>query len=309
MVPANTPFLMASNPAGGAPWSEPRMSSAAWASEVRSRGLVAQGLGYNNVCNVMPKTFNHITPAAAAQAYYAGLDQGGARVDSRRDDGASRQELVAVAEFGAWLQHLPAWWGRNLCTVVPEDMVAFMESHWVHHHGRTFVGDDPAPVASASGAKGVLLDLEHYFAALGRSGEWNVALLGGNPCRSFVVKQWCRGYKRNQRVAGVCPVAATPRTVVPTGRNETSESSSKTKSSSSMGSSMAITPRRCSWLAGCAGWCDIKEKTPGFFLYPVNYEGFFAPDHQPLQVAYPRAQAARAWLKHARGGGAFSEDA
>jgi hypothetical protein len=144
-----------------------------------------------------------ITASEAAQAYYAGLDQGGARVDFRRDDGASRQELVVVAEFGAWLQHLPIWWDRNLYTAVPEDIVSYVESHWVHHHGRTYVGDASEPVASASGAKHVLLDLEHYFAALGRSGDWNVSLLSGNPCRSFVVKQWLRGYKRFQRVAGV----------------------------------------------------------------------------------------------------------
>ena len=66
-------------------------------------------------------------------------------------------------------------------------------------------------------AKHVLLDLEHYFAALGRSGDWNVSLLSGNPCRSFMVKQWLRGYKRFQRVAGVRAVAATPATGVHVG--------------------------------------------------------------------------------------------
>jgi hypothetical protein len=59
MEPANTPFLMAGSPAGDASRAGPRMSSVDWASAVRSHGLVAQGLGYNNVCNVMPKTFDH----------------------------------------------------------------------------------------------------------------------------------------------------------------------------------------------------------------------------------------------------------
>ena len=181
---------------------------------MHTQGMIAQGLGHRTVHGMMPQTFNGITPHAAAQAYFAGLAQGGARIDGRRDNNASRQELVGIAEFGAWLQHLPPEWGRNLHTAVPEDIVAYMESHWVRNHGRTVVGNDTSPVASASGAKGHLLGLEHYFAALGRAGDWNPATLSGNPCRSHQVITWRRGYKRGQWMAGVRPVAATPATAV-----------------------------------------------------------------------------------------------
>lgn len=183
-----------------------------WAALVHAQGLTAQGLGHRTVHGMMPQTFNDITPHAAAQAYFAGLAQGGARIDGRRDNNASRQELVGIAEFGAWLQHLPLEWGRTLYTAVPEDIVAYMESHWVRNHGRTVVGNDPTLMASASGAKGHLLGLEHYFAALGRVGNWNPATLSGNPCRSHQVITWRRGYKRGQWIAGVRPVAATPAT-------------------------------------------------------------------------------------------------
>ena len=183
-----------------------------WAAAVHAQGMIAQGLGHHTVRGMMPQTFNGITPRAAAQAYFTGLAQGGARVDGRRDNSASRQELVGIAEFGAWLHHLPPEWGRSLHTAVPEDIIAYMESHWVRNHGRTIVGGDTTPVASASGAKGHLLDLEHYFAALGRAGDWDPATLRGNPCRSHQVITWRRGYKRGQWTAGVRPIAATPAT-------------------------------------------------------------------------------------------------
>ena len=72
-----------------------------WAAAVHTQGMIAQGLGHRTVHGMMPQTFNGITPHAAAQAYFAGLAQGGARIDGRRDNNASRQELVGIAEFGA----------------------------------------------------------------------------------------------------------------------------------------------------------------------------------------------------------------
>lgn len=188
------------------------LSGVEWATSAQAMGLVAQGLGLDTIRGVMPHAFTSIGPAAAADAYTVGLLRGGARVDKRRDSGASRGELLLVAEFDAWLRHLPACWGRNLCTAVPEDIIAFMESHWVLHHGRTYVGQCPTPTASHSGAKGALLDLEHYFNALGRTGDWDTAFLSGNPCRSNFVQTWRKGYKRELWVAGVRPIAATPAT-------------------------------------------------------------------------------------------------
>lgn len=181
-----------------------------WAAAVHAQGLAVQGLGHSAVYGAMPQTFATIPSTDAARAYHTGLAQGGARIDGRRSNSASRQELAGVAELCAWLAHLPREWGRNAYTVVPEDLVAYMESHWVTNHGRTHVGDSPGPMASASGAKGHLLNLEHYFSALGRVGEWNPTTLNGNPCRSHLVISWRRGYKRSQWLAGVRPIAATP---------------------------------------------------------------------------------------------------
>ena len=181
-----------------------------WAAAVHAQGLMAQGLGHSAIHGALPQTFINISPSDAARAYHTGLAQGGVRIDGRRDSSASRQELAGIAELTAWLAHLPREWGRDVYTVVPEDLVAYMESHWVVRHGRTYVGDNPDPVASASGAKGHLLNVEHYFNALGRVGKWDPTTLRGNPCRSHLVVSWRRGYKRNQWLAGVRPVAATP---------------------------------------------------------------------------------------------------
>ena len=77
-------------------------------------------------------------------------------------------------------------------------------------HGRTLAGDSVDAVASASGVKGALLHLEHYFNALGRSGEWYAPY--GNPCRSPAVRDWRAGYKHEHWLDGVRPIAATPMT-------------------------------------------------------------------------------------------------
>ena len=179
----------------------------AWAARVQTLGLQAQGLGPAAVSAVGATLRIPIqSPSNAAAAYASGLARGGRRVDARRDPTASRQELVCVAEFCEWLGSLPYEWGRNAHTAVPEDIVAFFEAHWVALHGRT----GQAREASASGVKGALLHLEHYFDALGRTGDWRPHSLTGNPCRSPPVRGWLKGYKREQWKDGVRPVAATP---------------------------------------------------------------------------------------------------
>ena len=195
------------------------MPAAEWASGVHAQGLAALGLSPGAVQAAWPQaSFQYATPHAAATAYLQGLTRGGARAEARRTAGAGRSELVAVAEFSAWLAALPPWWGRSAATAVPEDVVAYFECHWVTRHGRTYVGDSTDPVASASGVKGALLHLEHYFSALGRVGDWNPATLTGKPCRSHYVVNWRHGYKQEQLRAGVRPVAATPASDAQIGR-------------------------------------------------------------------------------------------
>lgn len=187
------------------------MPAAAWAAGVHAQGLAALGLGPRSVAGAGAQTpFPALTPQAAAATYTRGLALGGARAEARRTTSAGRAELACVGEFCAWLSALPLAWGRNAATAVPEDVVVFFETHWVAAHGRTYVGDATRPVASASGVKGALLHLEHYFTAIGRVGNWDPASLTGNPCRSAYVTNWRLGYRTEQWQAGVRPVAATP---------------------------------------------------------------------------------------------------
>ena len=167
------------------------------------RGDVLMGAS-THVPSVYPST------AHAAAGYFAASTSGGRRIASRRAPGSSRQELVCVAEFGSWLNELPPSWGRSLGTAVPEDIISYMDGHWVHRHGRTLAGDSSTPTSSFSGAKGCLLHLEHYFDLIGRSGEWQPFSGLGNPCRSVYVRLWRCGYERHLWGEGVRPHAALP---------------------------------------------------------------------------------------------------
>jgi hypothetical protein len=210
MEPIQYPSPFASSPDCHPVSASPPLA-VSWAEGVTALSLEAQGLGPAALAAAGSPLISPSTPSAAAAAYLSGLARGGQRADARRSSAASRQEFVVVSEFSAWLRQLPPSWGRCSATVVPGDLVAYFESHWVGLHGRTLVGPSTDPVASASGVKGALLCLEHYFNAIGRSGDW-FPPYGGNPCRSPQVRDWLAGYRREHWVDGVRPTAATPMT-------------------------------------------------------------------------------------------------
>ena len=208
-------------PAGGAPvnhvgvgaFVHPVVASEHWASAVRMYGAGAQGFGPASTPSVVPASALFLHPSgatAAAAEYFAGLKSASERIAMRHGLGTCRQEQVFIGEFADWLSQLPPAWGRSLSTVVPEDILSFMDGHWVRRHGRTAVPGDESLRSSYSGAKGALLHLEHYLEIIGRGGEWDPFSGRGNPCRSFLVRQWRPAYERTLWRAGVRPVAATP---------------------------------------------------------------------------------------------------
>ena len=194
--------------AAGVPASPP---SAGWAAASAHMFNDMQGMGPQHL---MGMTFSFPRqgggPEAAALSYISGLRCGADRTASRRDHTANRSELVHVAEFSAWLAELPPHWGRSIATSTPEDIIAFMESHWLWSHGQTHVNWSPTAVASFTGVKGCLLDFEHHLDSIGREGEWNTTLGTGNPCRSSRVRLWRRSYERSMWRGGARPVAAYP---------------------------------------------------------------------------------------------------
>ena len=186
-------------------------SPGTWARAVHEFGQAAQGLGgaaLSGAGSQLRPVYACVTEAAAG--YAEGLASACSRIVNRRSPGASRQELVCIAEFQSWLGELPPHWGRSLATAVPEDILSYMDGHWVHKHGRTVVKDVDHCMSSFTGAKGALLHLEHYFEVAGRSGEWQPFTGVGNPCRSSQVRSWRVGYERFLWGSGVEPAAAVP---------------------------------------------------------------------------------------------------
>ena len=143
------------SPAASSPGSGPVSVSlppvVSWAEGVTALSLEAQGMGPAALEAAGSTLIPSSTPSSAAAAYMDGLARGGQRTDARRSVAAARHEFIVTAEFCAWLKQLPHSWGRSAATAVPQDVVAYFESHWAARHGRTLVGASVDAVASFPG--------------------------------------------------------------------------------------------------------------------------------------------------------------
>jgi hypothetical protein len=89
-----------------------------------------------------------------------------------------------------------------LLKVRPEELLCFLETHWVHTHvGSQLPGSDTL-VASPSGVDGVISHLSSLFDSLGRSGPYDDTTNGGNPCLSTPIQKYRHGYHQMLWAAG-----------------------------------------------------------------------------------------------------------
>jgi integrase len=106
-----------------------------------------------------------------------------------------------------YLSFLPIEWERTVLTVVPLDLVVYMNVHFMRKHGRTHLPNGVV-VPSFSYIKNCLSYLRRLFIDVSREGDWNASNSTGNPCDSDMMGNWRRGYERMLWQAGIVAVAA-----------------------------------------------------------------------------------------------------
>eukprot|EP00798_Chlamydomonas_sp_ICE-L_P004269 gene4269-biopygen21992 len=148
--------------------------------------------------------------AAAHALYQDGLSRA-AQVTDHSVVASTLAKRYAVGQaIEAWLARLPPPFPQSLLAARPEDVLCFMQQHWVLHHGRSVVAGVDHPVASPQGVAGSLSHLSTLFDTLGRSGPYNALTGTGNPCDSPAVRAYKRGYQQVLWQAGYQEVAAVP---------------------------------------------------------------------------------------------------
>eukprot|EP00798_Chlamydomonas_sp_ICE-L_P029115 gene29115-biopygen32986 len=148
--------------------------------------------------------------AAAHALYQDGLSRAAQVTDPSVVASTLAKRYAVGQALEAWLARLPPPFPQSLLAACPEDVLCFMQQHWVLHHGRSVVAGVDHPVASPQGVAGSLSHLSTLFDTLGRSGPYNALTSTGNPCDSPAVRAYKRGYQQILWQAGYQEVAAVP---------------------------------------------------------------------------------------------------
>ena len=149
---------------------------------------------------------------AANTLYQKGLTQAQTVIEQSVQEATLTRRQTVGAELSDWLLKLPDPYPRDLLKVRPEELLCFLETHWVHTHvGSQLPGSDTL-VASPSGVDGVISHLSSLFDSLGRSGPYDDTTNGGNPCLSTPIQKYRRGYHQMLWAAGYQESSAVPLT-------------------------------------------------------------------------------------------------
>ena len=105
-----------------------------------------------------------------------------------------RKRLKTAEEFSAFLETLPASWGKNLKIAQPEDVIVFSKTVWRHQHQGSWLPDG-SKVAFPSGHNSMLSMLSTTFCLLGRTGKWDPDRQQGNPMESFQITEHRAAYR------------------------------------------------------------------------------------------------------------------
>ena len=127
-------------------------------------------------------------------------------------DSTVQRRLTVSRELQLWLERLPPEYPRNLSTCRPEEILVFMQSHYIQTHVGSRSTGQPL-TASPSGVASTLSHLSTTFAGLGRQGPYDRLTNKGNPCDSVEITRFKQGYHRDMVSAGYQETSAVPSTL------------------------------------------------------------------------------------------------
>lgn len=153
-----------------------------------------------------------LSESVAAAAYQAGLQLAAQRERDRWEPATIQKREQISQEFAAFLQCLPASWGRSIHNCGPLDILAFVELSWVHKHQGSWLPNG-SKVASPSGHSGMLSHLSTMFRLIGRCGPWNPLTNEGNPIESEIISSHRAAYHAGMLKRGYQEGSAIPITL------------------------------------------------------------------------------------------------
>jgi hypothetical protein len=138
--------------------------------------------------------------------YLAALARGHAIMAHNWQDATNKQRDTAWAQFDHWSwQQL----GKPGQYCHPNDIVVYLESSYLHQHGRQTAADGTScPAPSTVGS--TVAHLSTRFQQLGCRGPWDWQACSGNPCNSMEVRTFKGGYANEMQDLGFTPTAAKP---------------------------------------------------------------------------------------------------
>lgn len=138
--------------------------------------------------------------------YMAALERGHAIMAHNWQTATNKQRDTAWAQFDHWSwQQL----GKPGQYCHPNDIVVYLESCFLHQHGRQTAADGtscPAPSTVSS----TVAHLSTRLQQLGCRGPWDWVTCSGNPCNSMEVRTFKGGYSNEMQELGFSPTAAKP---------------------------------------------------------------------------------------------------
>ena len=150
---------------------------------------------------------------AAANLYTRSLTAAATTISHANVDSTVQRRLAVSRELQLWLGQLPHGYPKDLATCRPEEILVFMESHFIRSHvGSRGVGQPLT--ASPSGVSTTLSHLSTTFVGLGRHGPYDRHTGKGNPCESAEITRYKQGYQRDMVSSGYQETSAVPSTLL-----------------------------------------------------------------------------------------------
>ena len=153
-----------------------------------------------------------LAPAAANQLYATSLGAAATVISHSNADETVGRRLCIGLEFQTWLGTLPSSSGFpvTLQTSRPEELLVFMQGHFILAHAGSTVPGLGHRVASPQGVSCALSHLSTLFEGLGRRGPYDPVHGTGNPCDCDEITRYKRGYRRDMWEAGYQESSAVP---------------------------------------------------------------------------------------------------
>lgn len=113
-----------------------------------------------------------ISPQSLALEYYQGLQQGAATSAAYRKVATNAAGSKAWAEFSQWMAARASILGRGPWDATPQDLVVYMETHWLPRHGELMLSDQQLH-ASPGYVRGILSHLSSIYKLAGKETAWD----------------------------------------------------------------------------------------------------------------------------------------